>query len=177
MDEESNKRLGELIDELAKGNTLALAEIAPLIQPALKSIGSYYYKNNADIEDSIHDLYIKLKKKASCFQHKSNPKAWIIAMYRNLVKSQLRYNQREREYIEREIAHFKVNTNIMDDRYMENHLFVREIFSKLTEEERQIIIYYYWCQCSVRDVAAILHKPSSTIHNKLKNLEEKIKKF
>ena len=39
------------------------------------------------------------------------------------------------------------------------------------------MIYRYWGDLSIREVADILEKPKSTVESQLKNLEEKIRKF
>ena len=64
-----------------------------------------------------------------------------------------------------------------DLKYIENHLFIRQIFEKLTDYEQDLMIYRYWGDLSIREVADILEKPKSTVESQLKNLEEKIRKF
>ncbi len=177
MDDENNKRLSELIIQLAQGNVSALEEIARLVERILISIGNFYYKNRADVEDAIQNLYIKLYYKASKFKTTANACAWIVTIFENSIKSHLRIKKTEKRYLESEISHYKSNVNIVDERYVENHLFLREMFDRLTKEERQLIIYYHWCKCTVREIAQILHRPKSTIHNKLQALEIKVKNF
>ena len=43
--------------------------------------------------------------------------------------------------------------------------------------EQDLMIYRYWGDLSIREVADILEKPKSTVESQLKNLEEKIRKF
>ncbi len=177
MDEENNKQLSELIIRLAQGDVSALKEIAQSVERILMSVGSFYYKNWADVEDAIHNLYVKLYFNASYFKKNTNALAWIVKIFENSIKSHLRRIKSEKKYFEGEISHLKSGTNIVDDRYIENHLFLREIFDKLTKEERRLIIYYYWCRCTLREIAELLRKPKSTIYNKLQALERKIKNF
>ena len=54
MDEEENKILGELLFDLAQGNTDALEGIAKRVEPILLAIGSRDYYNYADAEDVVH---------------------------------------------------------------------------------------------------------------------------
>ncbi len=175
MNEEDKKKLAELIVQLAHGDISVLEEISNLIERVLMTIGNYYYKNRADIEDRIYELYLILCEKASRFRNRSNAYAWILRIFENYIKSQLRMRKREQKYLAREISYFKSDINVVDERYVEQHLFLREMLDKLTEEERKIVMYYYWCKCTVREIAEILHKPKSTISYKLKAIEEKIK--
>ncbi len=177
MEPENNKKLGELLEDLANGNVQALQGISDQIEPVLKTIGNIYYKNRADIEDAIHNLYVKLNDKASHFKNNTNAYAWIVRIYENSIKSHLRIRQREAKFLQEEISYLQSDASIADDRYIDTHLYLREILDKCTEEERWIIIYYYWCECTIREVAEILRKPKSTIFNKLKALEEKIGKI
>ena len=47
MNESENKRLGELIIELAHGKCEILTEIAYRVEKILRSIGVFYYSNSA----------------------------------------------------------------------------------------------------------------------------------
>jgi RNA polymerase sigma-70 factor (ECF subfamily) len=178
MDQETNKRLGELLFALAYGNIDALSQIYVIMCKILYAIGNIYFPQKADIEDSIQDLLMALYDKAGKFKENKNAYAWIIGIYRNSIKNKLRQKKRESNYISHYIANESEKTlSCEDDLYLDNYLFIREIFSKLTEQERDLIIYRYWCNCSIAQVADIMKKPKSTIDSQLKRLEEKIKKF
>ncbi len=176
MESENNKRLGELIGQLAIGNVSALDEISSLVQGVLMSIGTIYYNNYADLEDSVQDFYLKLFHKASYFRENGNACSWIIKVYANTAKSNIRKKRRENDYLKGIGSCYKTGGNTSEE-YLEKHLFLREIFSRLTKEEKYLLVYYYWCKFPVREMAKLLRKPKSTIHNKLKKLEGKVKKF
>ncbi len=175
MDEQDNKILGELLKRLADGDRSAIGEIAEKIEKILKAIGNIYYRNRADIEDAISNLYLKLMKNANKFHSNDNASAWIIKIFENGIRSHLRSIRREQEYIQENGAEL-LSSNQIDEKYIENHLFIREVFEKLMREERRLIIYYYWCHFSIREIADILHKSKSAIDRALKKLEEKAKK-
>ncbi len=177
MGEEENKKLGELLVQLADGNMWALQEIANLVEKILKAIGCSYYKNFADVEDAVHNLYLSLPKKACYFKKDTNACAWLVRIYENAIKSHLRMLRRENEYLCDEIAKVKTDTYVGSVEFIDNRIFAQELFNGLTREEQRIIIYYFWCKCTIREVASILCRPKSTIHNRLKNLEEKVKKI
>lgn len=175
MDEAENNRLAELLVELAKGNSLVLSEIALLMEKILYNVGDMYYRNKEDTEDSIQDTYLVLYKKANKFRQKTNACAWIVTVYKNHIKSQLRKRKVQERYIKGEIQDVKTRVNQFDEKYIENRLYLQEIISKLSDYERDLIIYYHWCKCTVREVAQILHRPRTTIDSHLKKLEEKVK--
>ncbi len=177
MEAENNKRLGELIVELANGNVQALGKIADLVEKLLIGVGIAYYRNREDVEDAVQNLYVKLHANAKQFKRNKNACAWIVRIFENSIKSDLKRRRREDLYIQQEISHLSSGANIVDERCVEQHLLAQEILASLSDEEKRILIYYHWCHCTIREVAHILHKPSSTIHKKLMSLEEKVKNF
>ena len=177
MDENTNKRLGELIFDLARGNVNALEDIYNIMCKILYAIGTIYYNQRADIEDAIQNLLITLYYRANKFKKNTNACAWIIRIYQNSIKNQLLHIKREEAYLEAAADKILTGNHNDDDNYLENHLFVNEIFGKLNEYERDLIVYRYWCKCSIKEVADICGKPKSTIETHLKNLEENIKNF
>ncbi len=177
MDEENNKKLGELLVQLSKGNVAALTEIANLLENLLMSIGNVYYQNRADVEDAIQNLYLKLFDTAKNFRRNSNACAWVITVFENTIKSHLRRIKREERLIQEQIIAFQASWSAEDEKYLDNHIFVKDTFTRLSREEQKILIYYHWCKCTVREIAAIMRKSKSAIHKKLKNIEIKIKNF
>lgn len=176
MDEEENKRLGELIMELAKGNKAALEGIAAIMEKILFAIGTRSYRNFADAEDAVHEIYKKLNTRAKNFRENTNACAWIVTMFRNYIASDLRRKNFERKYLKEKGTMDRVRSSAWDEEYLEKYLILEEVAAILTKEEWNIFVYYHWCKCSVRDVAKALHKSKSTIEYKLQKLEEKLQR-
>ena len=174
MNEKDNQRLGELLIELSNGDSSALDGISRLLERILFAIGNAYFRNQADVEDSIHDLYMMLYAKARRFKNNHNACAWIVTIYRNLIKSRLRKWKREEEFF-RENRDEIFGRSLMDEKCIENHIYLKQIFGALTKLEQDLIIYYHWCKCSADEVAEILHIARSTVYKKLAKLEEKVK--
>lgn len=177
MNEEENKRLGQLIFALARGEVSALESIYTMMAKLLYAIGNVHFKQKADIEDAIHDLLILLYHNAHKFRKNKNACAWIIKMFQNSIRSRLRRCQTEAEYLAAQAQSEAIRERKDESKYIENHLFIRQIFEKLTKYEQELVIYRYWGDLSIREVADILEKPKSTVESQLKNLQEKIRKF
>ena len=177
MDEKTNLTLGEYIFSLAEGNVSALENIYLIMAKILYTIGNYYYEQKADIEDAIQDLLIELYYKAKRFRENKNAYAWIIRIYVHLILNKMKHREKEDEYIAEKISKLKIDCENTDEKYIDNHLFVKEIFRRLTGHEQQLIIYRFWCKCSIGEISTILKKPKSTIESQLKKVEEKVKKF
>lgn len=177
MDETTNKRLGELLAALANGNKEALSEIYKIMCRVLYVVGNVYFARREDIEDCIQDLLLSLFYKAKKFKKNTNACAWIITVYSNLIKDRLRYKKRGDNYIADEIEKFKIEARTSDAEYLDTHIFIKDIFDKLTEYEQNLLIYAYWCKCSIGEIAKIFNKPKSTIESQLHNLKIKIMKL
>lgn len=176
MNESENKRLGELIIELAHGKCEILTDIAYRVEKILRSIGVFYYSNSADVDDAIQNLYVRLYYKAKDFRENTNACAWVIKLFENSIKSQLKKNKRDRQVLD-EFVSIHAENSLFDEREIERHLFLKSIFDRLTAAEQDLIKYYFWCGFSVREVADILHKPKSTIEYQIEKLKEKIKEW
>ena len=175
MDERDNARLGQLLVELARGNCAVLTEIAQLVERVLRAIGNEYFRNKADVEDTIQSLYVLLYHKASRFRQNTNASAWVIKLYINLIKSYLRRYKRDAKCtVELEaVDHLFAET---DERHIENHLFMKEMLSKLSAYEYELVQLHFWGGCSIREVAKILHKSKGSVENDLKKLKEKMER-
>lgn len=175
MDERDNARLGQLLVELARGNCAVLTEIAQLVERILRAIGNAYFRNKADVEDTIQSLYVLLYHKASRFRQNTNASAWVIKLYINLIKSYLRRYKRDAKcMVEPEaVDHLFAET---DERHIENHLFMKEMLSKLSAYEYELVQLHFWGRYSIREVAKILHKSKGSVENDLKKLKERMER-
>lgn len=59
----------------------------------------------------------------------------------------------------------------------ESSLTVYEILIQLSQREKDLIIYRYWYQSPLSEIAAIMHCSKSTLSYRLEKLEEKIRNF
>lgn len=176
MDEEENKRLGELIAELAQGNTNALQGIALSMEKILYVIGASYFRNWADVEDSVHNLYLLLHKKANRFQGNCNAKAWIIRVYENLLRT-AKDNLKREEYRLNEFVNEHAHATAMDEKHIENYVFLRQTFCRLTPLEQKLVVYYHWCGCTLREMTKIVRKSKTTVEYYLQKLKEKVEQM
>ncbi len=178
MDEKTNQRLSELLILLACGKKDALLEIYAIMSKLLYTIGNYYYTQEADIKDAIQNLLEKLLREARKFKYNINASAWILQMYKNSINNHLKRRRIEKKYIDMETEICMTSSSFdIDEKYIENYLFVREIFDKLSTYEQDLVIYRFWCNCSLSEMAKILKKPLTTIESQLTKLKDKITKI
>ena len=131
MEKEIDKILGDLLIQLAQKNMGALDEIHHLVGKALYAIGNKFFYQKADIEDTIHDLYYLISKKAHKYKPGSNACAWLTTIFKNLAKNRLKKEKRICSLTELTAMRSRVWMNEEDRDYLEHHLFINEIFRQL----------------------------------------------
>lgn len=92
-----------------------------------------------------------------------------------MIFKHLKKKQSEDNYISEQVQLQNISAQEDNSKYIENHLFLNELFSKLNKYEQDLVIYRYISKCSIKEVADILGKPKSTIESQLNKLEDKIK--
>ena len=178
MDEAINTRLGELLIGLKNGQKDALEGIHSLFCSTLYTIANTYYRYKVDVEDAVQDFYATLPQKVQNFRQIKFASAWLFKVFRNQILSDLRSKQRQNDHVNVEsIRNLAAPSDAYgSDVYIQNHLFLQEIFSSLTNSEQELIIYSYLCHYSLSQVASLVHKPKSTVQYRLERIKEKINK-
>lgn len=172
MDTITNEKLSGYLFELAKGNIKVLEHIYSSNAKILYSIGNSFFKNRIDVESSISDLLIKLVDVASEFKG-GNARAWIVKIYKNLLINKTKRMKLEEKYME----NFQPFRPQNDEAFIENFVFLNEIFQKLNFYEQDLVVYKYWCGCTLTELATIMKKPKSTLQSQLEKLEKKIREM
>lgn len=174
MNEEEKKQLSELLAELAQGNAGALQGISLLMEKILYAIGASYFRNWADVEDSVQNLYLLLHRKADRYRTSYNPKAWITRVYENLLRT-AKDNLKREEYRLNEFVN--EHATVMDEKHIENYVFLRQTFCRLTPLEQKLVVYYHWCGCTLREMTKIVRKSKTTVEYYLQKLKEKVEQM
>lgn len=177
MEKEINKILGDLLIQLAQKNMGALDEIHHLVGKALYAIVNKFFYQKADIEDTIHDLYYLISKKAHKYKPGSNACAWLTTIFKNLAKNRLKKEKRICSLTELTAMRSRVWMNEEDRDYLEHHLLINEIFRQLNSYEKDLIIYHFWFRFSYSEIAKMYNKPKSTISSQISRLEERLRKI
>lgn len=176
MDESENNRLAEALMQLASGDALGLSEIDFRLQKILFTVGRAYYKDTDDIKDAVQDLYVVLPSVANQFRENTSACAWILTVYKNIIRTQLRKKNQERGYIKNQKVNLKIQSNRSLEDVIDDRLFFIEIMSRLSEYERELLVYSM-SKYTVREIAQFVNKPRSTVENHLLILKEKIRKM
>lgn len=170
MNESENVELGKLIKAIAEGDRNAIGEIFQRVGGAMKAVARSYLLSEADAEDVVQDCLLTIVRKADKFRENKNAKAWINTIVKNLAKNKLKCYKRRME------SPLEIAQGIAVE-LDESSLTVYEILIQLSQREKDLIIYRYWYQSPLSDIAAIMHCSKSTLSYRLEKLEEKIRNF
>lgn len=132
-------------------------------------------KDHNTAEDLMQDTYIKMVKSINSYKKSFKFTAWLGTIARNTAidyyrkyKNQYSIDIQEHEYL------FPIEQATVDDEFNTNYLL-----SKLTDDEREVVMLYSLDEFKHREIAKILNKPLGTViwlYNKaISRLREELK--
>ena len=155
----ANKDINELVKQLQNGNI----EVFDDIYYQTKSIVYYsifiILKDYQLSEDIMQDTYLKALNKIHSYKRKAHFKSWLVTIAKNLAINE--FNRRKREML----------IDIGEQEYIfgssastaENEILINQIFTVLSNEEKEIVILHVIGDLKHREIAKLLNKPLGTI--------------
>ena len=125
-----------------------------------------YMKSEAEAEDVVADVFVKLLERGKTFESAEHEKAWLIRASINLCKDRLKHWWRSRADID-DYSHLE------SDNGSDNEI-LQQIMN-LPERYKAVIYLYYYEGYSSAEIAEILNKPRSTILNHLSEARKVLK--
>lgn len=180
MEVAENKILGELIVELTRGSeserNAAIKEIYSIMSHIFYKVGNIYYNNKEDVEDSIQNLMFSIFINANKYTTNDNACGWIMRVYRNTFINFAKKRKKERAILKKQVQELRDRAATFEA-YSEKFILYNYIFSVLNKNETELLIYRYFYDVSIGEIAKEFNKPKSTIEYQLKQLESKIRKL
>ena len=127
-----------------------------------------YVQNAEDTADLLQEVFIKLYSTDTNFTDDEHRKAWLIRVSVNMCKNHLRaIKNRKNVVLEEDIPYF--------DQTADNELL--KVVLTLPEKYRIPIHLFYYEDYSIKDIAAVLDLPESTVKIHLKRGRDKLSKI
>lgn len=162
----------ELIERIAQGDQEAFHKLYEETSSLVFGYALSILKDKHKAEDVMQDTYIKVYSNAGSYTGKGKPMAWILTITRNLALMNFRQKQHE---------------NIDDDQYQsvydvphihsENKMLVDHLLSRLSDEEREIVMLHAMSELKHREIAALTGLPLSTVLSKYNRAIAKLREF
>lgn len=117
-----------------------------------------YLHNQSDAEEILQDTLLQFLRKKPEFHDANHEKAWLLRVAGNLSKNRLRSNRlRQTDELSEELA----------AEQQEDLSFVWEAVKELPVKYREVLHLFYQEDCSVAQIAALLHKKETTVRSNL----------
>lgn len=128
-----------------------------------------FLKNREDTEDAVQSVFVKYLKSGKKFESGEHEKAWFIVTASNTCKDMLRQAWRRNVGIE--------TYDVIPDTYDAEDRDIFLAVMDLPDKYKTVVYLYYYEGYQAKEIAAMLHKPSSTIRNYLTEARKKLKKI
>jgi len=153
------KDIDELVIKLQNGDLSVFDEIYYFTKDFVYYTIFIILKDYQLSEDIMQDTYLKALSKIHTYRKKAHFKSWLVTIAKNLALNE--FNKRKREML----------VDISEDEYLmgstpstaENEILIKQIFTILTDIEKEIVILHSVGDLKHREIAKLLDKPLGTI--------------
>ena len=175
----------ELISEAKTGKESAIRKIYDLTSQKVYFTVSSMMPNEDDAFDVIQNTYIKVFNKLDTLESPEKFQSWLLRIASNECKRALSkkkdtlFSEIEMddgrdfsEHLENDIFEYKPDDSVD---YSETKRLVTEILEKLPEEQRMVILMFYFEEMSLKEIAEALDCSENTVKSRLLYAKKKIK--
>ena len=172
--DEGKNELENLLFSISKDqNTQAIKRLYELTSSAVYSFALSILKNTYDAEDVLQDLYVTVYTSASSYKSQ-NPMAWLLTITKNLCLMKIRSRAKTATVSEEDWLKIALPE---DDISLEDKILINACLTKLTNEERQIVILHAVSGIKHWEIANLLDLPISTVLSKYRRALKKLRKM
>lgn len=179
----------ELLERAQAGDEGALSELYRRTYAAAYKMAAVLIKNEDAVMDVLQDSYVKAFRNLNQLREPDKFRAWMKRIVHNQAVDYLR---KQKPSGVRTVSSDEENTaEIPDDRISslpeeiidqkETARLIGGLLDGLSQEQRAVIVMYYYEQLSVRDIAYTLGINENTVKSRLmhgrKNIEAGVKKL
>ena len=165
--------MNELLDEAIKGNIDAYAKLIDLILADLYKVASTKLYNIEDVNDAIHETILKSFKNLKKLREKKYFKTWITKILINECNNIYRVNMKQNKIFK--ALKYKISYEKTEIEMTEDDLDFNILLKPLNDDEKLIIVLYYYNKFTTNEIANILNTNVNTIRSRLLRAKEKIK--
>jgi len=129
-----------------------------------------YLKNEYEAYDATHETFLKMMKKNTSFIDEEHEKAWLIVTASNCSKDMLRsFWRRHRANLE------CVPEEGYEQKEFDNNETILKAVLNLPNKYKDLVYLHYYEEYSIEEIAAMLHKNSSTMRSRLSKAKKILK--
>lgn len=131
--------------------------------------------NREDAEDVLQDTFVSIYKKARTLSDFEKLKPWIFSILKNT--SYTRYKKRKREFPDEFVLDKAEEspTYLGEDDFAEKSE-IQDALMTLKEKEREVLVFYYYNDFSIEEIASICKTFQGTVKSRLYRARKNLKK-
>jgi RNA polymerase sigma-70 factor, ECF subfamily len=157
------KRDIKLVKESIAGNSQSFAKLVSFYQTRIQAVGRSFFKNEADTEDFVQDVFLKAYMNLSSFKGESQFSTWLIRIaYTTAINSK----SRRKEYLPLEddtIIPSEGKTPEENQMLKLTAQAVREAVKELPQNYAVCLDFYFFFDFSYEEISVITGFPVNTI--------------
>ena len=167
-----------LLSKLKEGNMSAMEVLYIRHAPQVKSFVSAIMKNDADTEDLVHDIFIKVWEERSKICNVNSFKSYLYAMTRNMVYNRLKHERVHRNYV-MNLINRNAESNEIEERIVTKNLLehINSEMEGLTEQQRIIYELSRNGDKTYKEISEIMGISPKTVQYHIGNVLSKLKKL
>nr|WP_106782463.1 sigma-70 family RNA polymerase sigma factor [Lysinibacillus timonensis] len=141
----------------------------------LLRIAYYYVHDLHRSEDIVQDVFIKFYHHQQHYEERGELKAYLSRMTMNKCKDYLKsWSYRKVQFQNKLFS--KHDSSVKDDLVRgDEERLIGEAILRLPIKQREPIMYYYFEEMSIKEIASLLIIPESTVKTRLKRGKELLK--
>lgn len=124
-----------------------------------------YLKDYHLAEDATSETFLRAYRALPSFRKDAAPKTWLMRIAINVCKSRLRSSSFRKQALEC-IPEQTSRTHTPEQ--TENRIFICQKIMELSRKYLEVILLYYYQECTVKEIAHILRLPATTVAGRLK---------
>lgn len=175
MTENMRHIVNVLITQIAEGKQYALEDLSRIVSGRMLALAQSIVRNRALAEDVVQDSFVRIVNNAHKYKPNTNGYGWICKITQNVALSALKRDRQQLCVNIDECLWLSDGNDVAEN--ADDKLTVRQALRCLTQEERLVIFYKYFADCTVRDIAALTGKSKSAVHRAEIGAERKMRKF
>jgi RNA polymerase sigma-70 factor (ECF subfamily) len=169
---------GYLVEEVLAGNTKAYAVLVNRYKDMVFTLAVGLLHNRQEAEEVAQDTFLKAFKALSGFQNKSKFSTWIYRIIYNECISRLRRKKNNLISVE-ELSYGELSDNFeeIEPEWIQKEKRKRQLYeaiSLLKEDDRSILMLYYFENCRVNEISDITSLSNENIKSRLFRARKKL---
>lgn len=168
-----SSKITDLVKAAKNGNADSFGELYELYAKDMYRFAYYYLSSEQYAQDAVSECVIIAYEKISSLKRNDSFKSWLFKILHNCCNKLLRekiVNMGNLEYS----SLIELRANERDESEI---ISLKNALSRLSDEEREIVILYYCAGYSSKEIGKIMKLSDSTVRSKVMRANEKLRKY